>query len=448
MKCLLRDQTGVAIIIVAILIAVFIGFVALAVDIGHLFVVDNQLKNAADAGALAGAQVLYKNSGTEVNLDANQVAYEVALKNKSEKTAVDVHWKSGQNDGSDIERGHWSFGLSPDLPRGFYPNPSLAPVSLPDNNTVDLDKNRNFINAVRVKARREDSPAASFFATIFGHSSFTRSAEAVAYLGFAGSLLPGEVDWPIAICRQSIISADDKLTCGVGRMINSGTTEDHETGGWTNFTQDTPLTVCDHVDTGDMRDLILGKCGGSLNPHEIFFGLGIGTTGGMVDDIFKDMIECWQGRGGLTPDWKSCVVPDHPWRLKLPVILCPGNNVQSCDEKWPVDGAVKVDVVWINREHKNKYDCVPKKMFNPNPSTLHPEGEHMWECSTPSDNKACWDEFVADFNLQIVVGKITKPAPFENKTIYFLPTCEKIDIGGITGGHNYGILAEIPVLVK
>jgi Flp pilus assembly protein TadG len=53
MKCFLSDdQRGVTIIFVAILIVVFLGFVAFAVDIGHLRVVRNEIQNAADAGAL------------------------------------------------------------------------------------------------------------------------------------------------------------------------------------------------------------------------------------------------------------------------------------------------------------------------------------------------------------------------------------------------------------
>jgi Flp pilus assembly protein TadG len=64
---LLNDQRGVTIVIVAIMIAVFIGFAALAVDISHLYVVRNELQNAADAGALAGARVLYNVGGTAVN---------------------------------------------------------------------------------------------------------------------------------------------------------------------------------------------------------------------------------------------------------------------------------------------------------------------------------------------------------------------------------------------
>jgi hypothetical protein len=44
------------------------------------------------------------------------------------------------------------------------------------------------------------------------------------------------------------------------------------------------------------------------------------------------------------------------------------------------------------------------------------------------------------------------PATFENggaiqKTLYFKPECDPVSIGG-TGGANYGVRAEVPVLVR
>jgi len=43
----------------------------------------------------------------------------------------------------------------------------------------------------------------------FWLGSFTKEAEAVAYIGFAGSLEPGEVDAPFAICQQKIVDSDE-----------------------------------------------------------------------------------------------------------------------------------------------------------------------------------------------------------------------------------------------
>lgn len=54
----LVDQHGTVGIAIALLLPLLFGFSGLAVDIGHMYVVNSQLINAADAGALAGARGL------------------------------------------------------------------------------------------------------------------------------------------------------------------------------------------------------------------------------------------------------------------------------------------------------------------------------------------------------------------------------------------------------
>ena len=186
----LKDDSGVIAIVIAILLVLLIGFGAFAIDIPHLYVIRNELQNAADAGSLAGARVLYNEQGTAVNEDANRIAKEAAIQNTSDKQPVDVNWTSGNT--GDVQRGHWSFAT-----RTFTPNDSLLPVSLWDVGTDELDADLNFINAVRVITRRESTPAISFLAKIFGRDSFQLSSEAIAYIGYAGTILPGEVDTPI-----------------------------------------------------------------------------------------------------------------------------------------------------------------------------------------------------------------------------------------------------------
>ena len=49
------NQHGAVLVFVAFLLIVLLGIAALAVDIGYVAITRNQLQNAADAGALAGA---------------------------------------------------------------------------------------------------------------------------------------------------------------------------------------------------------------------------------------------------------------------------------------------------------------------------------------------------------------------------------------------------------
>lgn len=55
-----KDESGAVAIMVALLLVVFVGFTALAVDVGYLYSVKRQLQAAADAAALAGCQELIK----------------------------------------------------------------------------------------------------------------------------------------------------------------------------------------------------------------------------------------------------------------------------------------------------------------------------------------------------------------------------------------------------
>jgi hypothetical protein len=419
----LRDQRGVTIILIALLMVSFIGVAAFAIDFGHLYVVRNELQNAADAGALAGARYLYINNGTTINVGANQIAYDAATVNKSEKAPVEVNWQPGGNTGTDVERGHWSFGMG-SLPKGFYPNDSLLPPQLWDLTTVELDESTDFINAVKVKTRRESTPAASFFARIFGYQSFPVNAEAVAYIGFAGTLTPQGVDQPIAICKQAILDANGKYTCGVGRMINSGANIGHQTGGWTNFAQ-----PCTTANVPSVRPLVCG----TGNPEPIDLGQGIGTVGGMEQTIYDQLIGCWKNVG---LDTNGDGWPDRPWKLTLPVIDCQGNNVGPCSA---VVGAVELQVVWITRTDKNQMNEVPKVMGGVN-------GYPDWTCPPGDPPQQCWDGFVQNFQLKDVLNN--SPAIYEDKTIYFIPDCTPHDPEGTTGGENFGILAEIPKLVK
>ncbi len=161
-----------------------------------------------------------------------------------------------------------------------------------DRSAEELDGDLNFINAVRVVARRQATPAASFFARIFGYPNFELSMEAVAYIGFAGSLRPEDVDQPIAICRQSI-EDEDGYTCATGRMIDSGGGTTSNTAAWSNFSQD----PCQTASVPSVRPLVCSDG----NPDPLVFGEGMGTVGGMQDTVYNQLRDCWlaaRGPGG------------------------------------------------------------------------------------------------------------------------------------------------------
>lgn len=67
---LIQHQRGAIAIIVGISIAVLVGMIGLALDLGRMFVIKTELQNAADACALAAAKELDGNSGAKIRADA------------------------------------------------------------------------------------------------------------------------------------------------------------------------------------------------------------------------------------------------------------------------------------------------------------------------------------------------------------------------------------------
>jgi hypothetical protein len=429
-----------------------LGFLALSIDTSHLVVARNELQNAADAGALAGAAELYTDNGKSVNTNANQIGFDAAVANFSEQSPVEVNWTSGNS--GDVQRGHWSFGMGT-LTRGFTPNDSTTPVALWGVSTVELDENPNFINAVRVRTRRSNIPIASWFARIFGHDSFEGFAEAVAYIGFAGTLKDATADAPIAICLQAILKCSDptdpdtcNYECNEGRFINdaAGNT-DEETGMWTNLEQnivDGEDMCSSGTNASEIKPLvqcasIMGDNG--VNPHSLELGKNMIVNNGQIQTAFNSFYNCWKD------NYEAGYM-----QLTLPVIDCESDPTTCA----PLVGAVVVTVVHVTQGPNYSDLPVTKPPISDSEDVQIKLGwsreDANSDCAPKADPDACvWKNFVDNYGL---VGAKINPdtgdysAEYHAKSIYFLKSCEPHVPIGITGGQNYGILAEIPVLVE
>jgi hypothetical protein len=452
----LKKNRGIAIITVSALLFVFLGFGSLVFDIGYLHIVKGELQNAADAGALAGAAVLYDNFGTSINPGANAVGEAAATTNNSQNLAVEVFDALSNN--GDVQRGHWSFAT-----RTFTPNASLAVTQLWGVSTAELDADTDFINAVRVRTRRENIPAYSILSKIYGHDSFQMHADAVAYIGFAGTLLPGEVDQPIAICQESILTdpldPSSGLTCRRARMINSsGDAGTSNTAAWTNFTQ----TPCDTASVPTVRPLI---CAGN-STQTLTGGADMGTTGGMQDNVYRDLRDCWIAQAGADTngDGVGDQIPEVPWNLRLPVVECPSNNPGPCSK---LVGGVFVNVLYIKDSGSDPHWMdVPLRMATyPGAETPFdfvcsyqvggvetPVGPNETTADLPDDvaREECWNDFVTHFNFLDMNNNLATgmSASDIQKLIVFAPDCTEHEITGTTGGTNFDVLAKIPVLVQ
>jgi hypothetical protein len=440
-------NNGISAVLIAVCLVMLIGLVALSIDVSHLVVARNELQNAADAGALAGAGDLYVDDGKSVNTDANQIGYDAAVANFSEQFPVEVNWTGGN--AGDVQRGHWSFGMG-SLDRGFYPNDSTAAVTLWGVSTEELDANPNFINAVRVRTRRQNTPIASWFASIFGYESFGGFAEAVAYIGFAGTLKEATATAPIAICRQSIEKCTDpedpetcKYDCSQGRFINDAAGKlDEETGMWTNLEQNLDKSVSPPVDlcssgtnASEVKPLVdcTAIMSGSGVAHaSLKFDYNLTVNNGQIDSAFNAFYDCWKKKfeGGYM-------------RLTLPVIDCE-NDPTTCA---PLVGAVTVVIVHITQQPN--YKNLPAKKGGI--ESEDPKLAAGWDpaeadsCTSENPDECVWNDFTTYYGL---VDQYGKPAQYMAKSIYFLKSCDPNIPRGTTGGPNFGTLAEIPVLVR
>ncbi len=179
----LSNQRGVAAIIVSVTLVMFLGFAALAVDLGYVMVTRNELQNVADAAALGATRQLgviyeglsYGQMPTYVCDPAGliSVAREIAVKNGAGGKAVAV------ND-SDITIGRWNASTK-----------VLTPTLVgPD--------------AVRVRVRRDSSangPISTFFAMIWHKNTVDVTAVATAALTAQSTAGPGGLPIPVGISR-------------------------------------------------------------------------------------------------------------------------------------------------------------------------------------------------------------------------------------------------------
>ncbi|TJX14163.1 hypothetical protein E9840_06720 [Tissierella creatinini] len=88
-----KNRDGVVLPLVALLMVVLLGFAALAVDAGSMYLDRREMTTAADAGALAGAKELSDSNGSNV-AKAKQIATEVSEQNGADVGEVEADVKT------------------------------------------------------------------------------------------------------------------------------------------------------------------------------------------------------------------------------------------------------------------------------------------------------------------------------------------------------------------
>lgn len=179
-------QSGAAAVLVALLMVVFLGIAALALDVGYLYVVRTELQNAADAAALAGAGRLYPRSITGAVISVVPPDWGAA------EAAADYPQAPANRAGGvtltdyEVRTGYWN------LVSGTLKSP-LSAQGPQDAPAVQV--------TVRRSGAENSGPVPLFFARALGIGTAGVSATATAVTACPGVAYPGAL-FPIAIRRS------------------------------------------------------------------------------------------------------------------------------------------------------------------------------------------------------------------------------------------------------
>jgi Flp pilus assembly protein TadG len=386
-----RRQSGLTTVFVAIALVGLLAFGAFAVDVGMVWSARTQLQGAADSAALAGARQLIDGTGAVDQGSTVASAQAVGALNEA-ITASSVSIAA-----ADIDLGFWDSNA-----RSFDPNVDLTDPSA--------------VNAVDVVARLDagiNGPVTAVLSRVIGIDSFDIQANATAELGFAGSSLPGTIDLPIAIdccqlagadCQADYCSTiannppnpcsledpqDPDLNGGPGITCLEFHNTNDQNACWIAYDDQSPS-----VNTADLRDLVETGVDQEVSVDDSFY-----VDNGDKTPVIGEIDDKFQGTGSYTADGPSGTDRYAPidgvmdsWVVKLPVIEC-----QSDDHCAGGDTADLVGFV-----------CFELREINVTPG-------------------------------KVIRGRFLCPTD---------PLFDECDLGGGTGGLDFGIRADIPKLVR
>ncbi len=193
------NQRGSVMVLVAILLAGFMGFAALAIDIGHVMVVQNELQNAADSAAITGAYSLSSSPTSSSTVTAVQTAVTSAVGlNKSDGVALT---------GATVSTGWWNLA-------------SPSPQTL-----ASTQASSSYCPAVQVTVSRSTGnnggPVQNWFGPVIGIKTSNVSATATAVIT-SPVIAPAGTVLPVAISSKSWYFQNWQNYCGSRNQIQLG----------------------------------------------------------------------------------------------------------------------------------------------------------------------------------------------------------------------------------
>jgi Flp pilus assembly protein TadG len=297
---LVRNSDGAVAIMIGLLVVIFLGLTAFAVDFGIVWVANKQLSNAADAGALAGARALgyYRCvaagtvgctpvSGVTPTGTPDQAAKPQAEAAVAENSAFDTP-SLDVDSNTDIVLGKWT---SAD---GFDPT-----VGSSEFNAVSV--------TIWKTAGSVNGSVPAFFGPIFNTNEYNTSKNAVAALTGLGSTEEGEVI-PVAI--SELLCPDTGTPTEI--TLNFGDTGD-SCAGWTNLGDPSAGSM----NANDMADYIDRLRLGTDSTPSMSVNTDIPMTGGSQSQVFNAFYNLWQAK--IQNNASPSTPANGTWKALMPV---------------------------------------------------------------------------------------------------------------------------------
>jgi hypothetical protein len=266
----LKDSRGSIAISTVILMVVFVGLMGIVIDLGHVFTVQSELRNAADACALRGARAFLPDNIPSTELseaepdpdNAKLEAFNTIQVNKSDK----VNFQLGDLPMDDIQVGTWDYvargwlGGNPTWswpPDSSYWGTHIGPgVTLPTRRTELMSL----------------GPVAMTLAQVFKINAVDVGVKATAALSGIGGFYPGSPTLPCGTWEQMIPDPGEILH-GTFRNDTS------DTLGWTN------LNPADTNPNANELKTIMDQ--GAL--YDCPYGSTVGIQNGVASSVIKEM---------------------------------------------------------------------------------------------------------------------------------------------------------------
>jgi Flp pilus assembly protein TadG len=279
----LNNSRGVAAVMVALTMTVLLAMAAATIDIGHALVARNELQNAADAGALAGARVL-------------GLLYEGMT-----PAAMGTYQLSGGDAATIITAVQSTAVLNAAAGVNITVNAGDVQIGLWNSATRTLTPTVNQPRSVRVMTRRDgtaNGPISTFLASVVGITSVNVSAAATAELTALGSTPPGALDLPVAISQLFF----SQYGCGDSIMLYPSNGNPQSCAGFTTFDQ-TPSS------NAAMLAILNGMIAGTYTTPSTTAGTSQlnFTNGTLSNPTWNAMVSLFQLKSAGTGYWDALV---------------------------------------------------------------------------------------------------------------------------------------------